>query len=43
MALHYTRTMNRERLAIQAEQRTATRTFVPAPDGEVREFEPKAK
>lgn len=36
MASHYTRTMNRERLAIQAAQRTTTRTSIPAPDGKVR-------
>jgi integrase len=36
MASHYTRTMNRERLAIQAAERTATRTSMPSPSGEVR-------
>jgi site-specific recombinase XerD len=36
MASHYTRTMNRERLAIEASKRTATRTSIPAPDGKVR-------
>ncbi len=34
MASHYTRTMNRERLAIQAAART--RTSIPSPEGEVR-------
>jgi integrase len=41
MASHYTRTMNREQLAIQAAQRTTTRTSIPAPDGEVRELSEK--
>jgi integrase len=36
MASHYTRTMNRERLAIQAAERTTTRTSMPSPHGEVR-------
>ena len=36
MASHYARKMNRERLAIQAADRTTTRTAIPAPVGEVR-------
>jgi integrase len=36
MASHYTRSMNRERLAIEASKRTTTRTSIPAPQEEVR-------
>jgi integrase len=36
MASLYTRSMNRERLAIQASERTTTRTSMPAPNGKVR-------
>jgi integrase len=43
MASHYTRTMNRERLATQAAQRTTTRTPIPAPEGKVRALDEKGK
>lgn len=37
MASHYTRSMNREKLATQAAERTTTRTAIPAPEREVRD------
>lgn len=37
MASHYTQAMNRERLAIQAAERTTKRTSIPAPEGKVRD------
>lgn len=42
MASHYTRAMNREKLATQAAERTTTRTAIPAPDGKVRDESEKS-
>lgn len=43
MASHYTRTMNRDKLAVDAAKRTGSRTETPAPVNEVRDLERKTK
>lgn len=43
MASHYTRTMNRDKLAVDAAKRTGERTETPAPSDEVRDLSQKAK